>query len=118
MMINIREVKGGTNMDVNDRKEERKRIKDIFKTLLRQRYPGLIGLGESFNALWRDDEQNSALALAPKRRQLRTAYEVLCFLRLAPLTLYIEERKRIFNPIIRKAYNLMEARKTTNIPGA
>jgi hypothetical protein len=55
-MINIREVKGGTNMDVNDRKEERKRIKDIFKTSLRQRYPGLIGLGESFNALWRDDE--------------------------------------------------------------
>jgi hypothetical protein len=40
------------------------------------------------------------------------------FLRLTPLTPDIEEGKRIFNPIIRKAYNLMEARKTTNIPGA
>jgi hypothetical protein len=138
MMINILEIKGVMSMSVSNWKSERKRIKGIFKTSLRQRYPGLIGNSESFKELWGLEDDSSDLA--SKRCQLRTAYEVLCFLRLAPLTPQLmgvgsdkdpnqdkvnddlsEEqrirlRTRIFNPIIRKAYNFMET--NNDIPGS
>jgi hypothetical protein len=136
MTINILRVKGAVGMDADQRKSERKRVKDAFKASLRRRYPELIGGSESFKILWdqqTDDDQKTWLA----KQNLRTAYEVLCFLRLAPLTPQLGNRgddkvpnldkmeqlsddvlrTRIFNPTIREAYNLMKTNKV-NTPGA
>jgi hypothetical protein len=120
----------------SQRKSERKRIKDIFKTSLRQRYPELIKDGESFKSLSVPQEGDDVKTQIEKRN-LRTAHEVLCFLRLAPLTPQLADvgfdkdqnpdkaeqlgenilRTRIFNPEIREAYNLMKT-NNVNTPGA
>ncbi|MDR1527984.1 MAG: hypothetical protein LBS22_00105 [Puniceicoccales bacterium] len=52
MTINILKVKGAVGMDVSQRRNERRRVKDAFKASLRQRYPELIKEGESFKDLW------------------------------------------------------------------
>jgi hypothetical protein len=137
MTINILKVKGAFTMKSDQRKNERKRVKDIFKASLRKRYPKLIKDGESFKSLWSSQAGDDAETQIEKRN-LRTAYEVLCFLRLAPLTPQLgnEEgndknpnpvkneqlgdgqlRTRIFNPTIREAYNLMNTNNVSN-PGA
>jgi hypothetical protein len=122
--------------DDSQRKASRKTIKDIFKTSLGRRYPELIKGGESFKKLWIQQGDDDAKTWIEKQN-LRTAYEVLCFLRLAPLTPQLggeggdkdpnpantkplndyQLRTRIFNPTIRKAYNLMNT-KNVNTPGA
>ncbi|MDR2628488.1 MAG: hypothetical protein LBC30_00610 [Puniceicoccales bacterium] len=122
--------------DDGQRKNERKRVKDIFKTSLRQRYPELIKDGESFKNLWIQREGDD-VQIWIEKQNLRTAYEVLCFLRLAPLTPQLggergdkdpnpdntkplndyQLRTRIFNPIIRKAYDLMNT-NDVRTPGA
>jgi hypothetical protein len=121
----------GKNAD--QRKIERKRIKNVFKASLRQRHPELIKESESFKSLW-IPQPGDDVKTQIEKQNLRTAYEVLCFLRLAPLTpQLISEgndkdpnpdkvdngllQTRIFNPIIRKAYNLMKT-NNVNTPGA
>ncbi|MDR0715521.1 MAG: hypothetical protein LBF25_01935 [Puniceicoccales bacterium] len=114
-------------MDENERKAERKRVSDLFKKSLRRRYPELTeGIG-SFKELWILEDN-----LTGKRRKLRTAYEVLKFLRLAPLTPKLgdgglddkkvrekekfQSKIRVFNQEIRSAYNIMSVGNVRNIP--
>jgi hypothetical protein len=134
--INILKVGGAISMDDSERKRERKRVKDTFKTSLRKRYPELTKSVGSFKDLWFPQEGDDEATQIAKLN-LRTAYEVLCFLRLAPLTPQLGDggadkdsnpdkiglldekvlQTRIFNPTIREAYDLM---KTNNVdtPGA
>jgi hypothetical protein len=122
----------GKLVDPNDNsaKDFRKKIKGIFKNALWKRYPELTRNVWSFKELAIRQAGDSEEVFMEKRR-LRTAYELLCFLRLAPLTpgprpggsdrdpnvdkvdgskgLNVEAlSRRVFNPEIRKAYELME----------
>jgi hypothetical protein len=136
--INILQVRGAICMDGDQRKGERKRVKNAFKASLRKRYPELIGGDESFKSLWVPREGDD-VKTRNEKQNLRTAYEVLCFLRLAPLTPQLVDigadkdqnllkekegrldewvlRTRIFNPKIREAYNLMNT-NNVDTPGA
>ena len=108
-------------------------MSDLFKESLKRRYPELTNGIRSFKELWTLEDD-----LSDKRRSLRTAYEFLKFLRLAPLMPELpyegikdkkvkrNEKKsfqsetRVFNQAIRRAYNIMSTRyvNNNNIPGA
>lgn len=116
----------------NSAKNFRRETKGIFKKALRERYPELTENVGSFKELVIRQEGDTE-EVSMKKWRLRTAYELLCFLRLAPLTPRlrpggsdrdpnvdkVDESKRldgealsrrVFNPEIRKAYELMEMR--------
>jgi hypothetical protein len=134
MTINILGGMWPVDLSGDERKNERKRVKDIYKASLRRRYPELIKEDESFKSLWQQEGDSPEITA---KKNLRTAYEVLCFLRLAPLTPQLgdegydkalnpdntkplddyQRQTRIFNPIIREAYNLMDI-NNVKVPGA
>ncbi|MDR0595887.1 MAG: hypothetical protein LBF94_04335, partial [Puniceicoccales bacterium] len=131
--VNVQNIENPIGMDEDGRKAERKRVSDLFKESLKRRYPELTNGIRSFKELWTLEDD-----LSDKRRSLRTAYEFLKFLRLAPLMPElpyegIEDKKvkrnekksfqsetRVFNQAIRRAYNIMSTRyvNDNNIPGA